>query len=582
VAKATVLDHALKMKKQQEKPSTKTSKRLAASRHRTGSSIDFQKRFFEQERELRAAEFKVELQKVQIEELKRDCARLRSGRSANEDILHAEIHKRDVEIVALNLKLETANKQLEWFRNNKFGSSSEKSKEQNQPNKDTDTEEKTKKTRGQKPGSKGHGRNKNSETDTQVKYLEIPGCACDSCGQPYRLMARTEASPLTEIEIDIVRTVFQRCIYVSRCTCEGRKIKVAKPPAKLFPRTEIGNTLWVWLLVQKFLHGMPQNRILKQLSLWGLSVPAGTVTGGYKFINELLEPLVEAVEDRCKGANLWNADETTWRVFGESKQRWWFWLIACDDAVVYLLDPSRSNKVPNEFFAGSAGILMSDRFSSYKGMQASVRKAWCWAHMRRDFLNIYNGIPKLKTWAKAWLLDISQLYVFHHEHFSLWKQGITEGDKWEQSSLTLASHVNKLQQKWYQEVSKTGLHKEQSKVLRSLKRHWKGLTIFLEDPRIPLDNNRAERLLRNPVILRKNSFGSGAAWAGRFAAKIFSLIQTWLLNGLDPQALLLDYFNECSKTPGKPPPNIEAFLPWKMSAERKNQFALPSSYKKPG
>jgi len=114
-----------------------------------------------------------------------------------------------------------------------------------------------------------------------------------------------------------------------------------------------------------------------------------------------------------------------------------------------------------------------------------------------------------------------------------------------------------------------------------MKRHWDGLTLFLTDPRIPLDNNRAERLLRNAVILRKNSYGSGAEWAGHLAAKMFSIYQTWLINGLDPEALLLDYFNECSK-PGRPPPNTSNFLPWTMSAEKKAQFALPKSYSRPG
>jgi transposase len=115
-----------------------------------------------------------------------------------------------------------------------------------------------------------------------------------------------------------------------------------------------------------------------------------------------------------------------------------------------------------------------------------------------------------------------------------------------------------------------------------MKAHWAGLTIFLEDPRIPLHNNRAERLLRNTVVLRKGSYGSGAPWAGQMAAKIFSVFQTWLINGLDPQALLLDYFNECSKTRGKPPSDISQFLPWTMSQERKKKYALPESYKRPG
>lgn len=535
------------------------------------------------ESKLNSAEFRTKVQAVKISELEQDCARLRSTRSATHDLLQAEIRSRDSEIIELKLKLELANKQLEWFRKAKFKGTKEDLNGDNGQPKENPKKAIDKTKRGQKPGSKGHGRNsKKADIETDVKFLEIPGCACGKCGLPYRLMNRTEASPLSEIEVKVLRTVYQRCIYVSQCDCEGRKIRVAEPPAKLFARTEIGNTLWAWLIVEKFLGGKPQNRILKQLSLWGLSLPAGTVTGGYQVINDLLEPLFEELVNHCRGADFWNADETTWRVFGEGKQRWWFWLIASDDTVVYLLDPSRSKKVPQEFFAGSAGILMTDRLASYKGLQESIRKAWCWAHMRRDIFNIYLGVPQLRLWAKAWLLEIAKLYVLNHQRLALWKEGKTEGEEWEGILKELSSHVEKLRQRWEKEVSKPNLHSEKSKVLRSLKRHWKGLTVFLEDPRIPLDNNRAERLLRNPVILRKNSFGSGAPWSGHFAAKIFSVFQTWLINGLDPQQLLLDYFKECSKTPGIPPPELNRFLPWMMSEERKSKYALPESYKQPG
>jgi transposase len=125
------------------------------------------------------------------------------------------------------------------------------------------------------------------------------------------------------------------------------------------------------------------------------------------------------------------------------------------------------------------------------------------------------------------------------------------------------------------------LHKEQKKTLLSLKRHWDGLTLFINDPRIPLHNNRAERLLRNAVILRKNSFGSGAEWSGHFAAKLFSIFQTWLINGLDPEALLLDFFDESSK-PGRAPPDPSDYLPWTMDAQRRLEFALPKSFQRPG
>ena len=88
--------------------------------------------------------------------------------------------------------------------------------------------------------------------------------------------------------------------------------------------------------------------------------------------------------------------------------------------------------------------------------------------------------------------------------------------------------------------------------------------LFVSDVRIPMDNNRAERLLRGAVILRKNSYGSGSAWAGNFAAKVLTLFHTWLANGLDPQALFLDFLTECSMNPGNPPGDLSPFLPWKI------------------
>ncbi len=553
----------------------------AKSKARSASSspnADLLEKIVRMEIELRTAEFQIRLKDMQLEELKQENSVLRRGRSATEDLLRGEIRKRDSEIVALRTQLEIKDQQLEWFQRQKFDKTSEKEKRTNQ------TAHATKpalRPKGQKTGTPGPKRNSKSEVPTVVKFIDIPGgCSCGVCGTKYRLLARTEASPLTEIDVKILRTIFQRAIYVSQCDCEGKKIRVANPPSKIIPRTEIGNSLWVWLLVQKFLHGMPQNRILKQLSLWGLALPAGTATGGYKVIDNLLGPLYEAMVDHCRGADFWNADETTWRVFGQDKQRWWFWLVASDDTVVYLLDPSRSQAVPTEFFAGSTGILLTDRFSSYKALQKAIRKAWCWAHLRRDIFNVYMSIPQLKTWAKGWLKEIAILYVLNHKRFALWQQDSTDAESWMQADSELKKHVAKLQKLWESEVSKPNLQKAKAKILRSMKRHWSGLTIFLEDPRVPLDNNRAERLLRNPVILRKNSFGSGAPWAGHFAAKVFSIFQTWLINGLDPEKLLQEYLNQCSQMPGKPPP--DQYLPWKMSEKRKNMFSLPPSYSQPG
>ena len=537
-----------------------------------------------------ASELRAQTLEIQVQELEEENAKLRKGRLATNDYLQGLIRKLEKDVSDRDTKIEKLNKQVAWLKKQKFGEKTEKCRPEateatGAGSADGDeAKESGRKNRGQQRGGNGHGRTDRSGLPiSETIPLEIPGgCQCPQCGKAYLKLPGTDDSFLAEIEIMLFQVMYQRYKYVSQCSCEGKKIVVAPPPDKLYPRTNVGNSLWVHLVVQKFLHGVPTNRTLKDLSLYGFSLAEGTVTGGLKIIDGLLEGLQDEIVKRSRAADMWNADETTWHILDAGKTKWWLWLIASDDAVAYILDPSRSKKVPSEFFAASSGVLMTDRFASYKSLQDTIRKAWCWVHVRRDIHNILLGMPKLKQWAKQWLKEIATLFVVTHQRFQLWEQNKTLGAAWKHAQLEVEQQVEKLQWRWQAELEDCDLHEEQKKILKSMKRHWNGLTLFVEDPRIPLHNNRAERLLRNAVILRKNSFGSGTHWAGNLAAKLFSIFQTWLINGLDPQALLLDYFNECSKTPGKAPPSLSQFLPWSMSADRKACFALPASYKRPG
>lgn len=269
----------------------------------------------------------------------------------------------------------------------------------------------------------------------------------------------------------------------------------APAPPRLYPRTNIDNSLWVFLAVRRFLGGEPTNRTLKELALRGLSLSAGTVVGGFKMMSPLLEVLYGEIVRHCQGADFWHADETSHFVFEDDlgsrvKQVWWDWVIASNDAVVYILDCSRSKQVPAGFFAGSSGVLMTDRLGSYKNLHEAIKNAWCWVHQRRDFIKIYDGNPKLKDWALGWMLDITHLFVLNHKRLKLWQENRSEAES-AKAKKALEQHVQKLHKQWDLELRQLNLHKQQKTALNSLKKHWEGLTIFLSDPRIPLDNNRA-------------------------------------------------------------------------------------------
>jgi transposase len=335
------------------------------------------------------------------------------------------------------------------------------------------------------------------------------------------------------------------------------------------------------------MHCVPLNRVLQDLSLRKLYLSHGTVIGGFAYISEFLDGLYRSITARCQADDIWNSDETGWRVFEENdgtrnKKKWWFWVFAGVDAIVYKLNKSRSKDVPKEFFAGSSGTIMSDRYAGYKGLSDSIDNAWCSVHVKRDFYNIFVSMPDLKEWAGEWLTLIRQVFLLNNQRVALWEAG----QDWQDAQRALEQHMQQLKERWQAQLLQDNLHEQQKKVLNSLRKHWEGLVLFLKNPRVKPENNRAERLLRPLVIHRKNSYGSGKEWSGMFAAKVFTILETWQANGLNPEALLLDYFNECAKLPkikGKPPPipDLNLFLPWTMDQERKQKFKLPKNIKRP-
>lgn len=466
-----------------------------------------------------------------------------------------------------------------------FGSDSEKnatagkSNTADASNSDPDSNGKKKRKRGQQPGSPGHGRTQKEIVNQSVEPVELKVKCCEVCGREFKILDMTKESRLIEYLQEVKETIYQRQMASKQCECPGSKLKIADLPRKLFKGSDIGNSLWVHFLTMKYLHGMPTNRILKALTLQGVRFPAGTVTRGLKELNKHFVELYEAMKKHCQGGELWNADETSWRVMDVDKMKHWLWVVASQSAVVYLLDKSRSSKVPKGFFQHSSGVLVTDRYSAYKALGKLIRKAWCWVHVRRDFLAIFKGIKKHKHWAKKWLKRIADLFAWNHKKFKLIEEGLKDSEEWKAADKKLRQLIERFDAEVRSELSLNELDKEQHKVIRSLRRHWTGLTLFVDEPHIPMHNNRAERLLRNPVLIRKGSYGSGTGWSGEQAAMMFTFFQTWQMNGLNPEALLRDLLDEKSGTGAGFV--LDNYLPWKMSADRKKQFALPTCVKRP-
>jgi transposase len=129
------------------------------------------------------------------------------------------------------------------------------------------------------------------------------------------------------------------------------------------------------------------------------------------------------------------------------------------------------------------------------------------------------------------------------------------------------------------ELADPGLHPAARKALKSLRNHWEGCILFVDHPEIPMDNNESERRLREPALGRKNYYGCGSVWSGTLTAICFTIFQTLLKNNLDPKKWLSAYFEACAQNGGRPPEDLDAFLPWNLSQEQRNAWELPEPFK---
>jgi transposase len=113
-------------------------------------------------------------------------------------------------------------------------------------------------------------------------------------------------------------------------------------------------------------------------------------------------------------------------------------------------------------------------------------------------------------------------------------------------------------------------------VLTSLLEQWAGLTIFVEHPKVPMDNNPAENSIRTPVNGRTRYYGSGSIWSAELAAMLFSILQTLVLWGINPRHWLTCSLEACAENGAQPPEAIESFLPWSMDEERRATLGRPA------
>ena len=270
---------------------------------------------------------------------------------------------------ALRAELEVAHAKLRALQQRMFGRKSERRKGGSQQAVQALV---SRAPRGHQRGTPGHGRTMQPHLPERGEFVEIDAPQCPNCGLGFSAFPGTEDSEVLEIEVQAYRRVIRRRRYRPSCACGCVPgIVTAPPPSRLIERGKFGMSVWVSVLLDKFLYGRPSNRLLQDLSDHGLIMSPGTLAGGLHALAPLFEPLDQALVRKLRSEPQWHADETRWAVFvdlaGKVGHRWYLWVFHSRSVVHYVLDESRSAEVVEaELDRVDSGFYSGVRVSAYK------------------------------------------------------------------------------------------------------------------------------------------------------------------------------------------------------------------------
>lgn len=455
------------------------------------------------------------------------------------------------------LELQYLREELTRLNAELFAPSSEKRKKETP--KDTPAEDQPAATPTR---ANGHGPTPQPALPTVEVRHELPEeeRICPACGGTMEPMGSgavvTEVINVVEVDYRVERHVRQKY----RCRCE-EAVVVAPGPVRLIPGGRYGLDFVVHVAEGKYLDHLPLERQVTAMARRGLEVTSQTLWDQIEALAQVLEPTYEALCRRVLDAEVVFVDETHWRLMGEREGtgRWWVWSVSSEELATYRILKSRSAKAAERVLGGYRGVIVADGYSAYHRLVRegppgdAVTLAYCWAHVRRKFLQAEQMYPDL---ARELVERIGRLYEVERACPKL-APGMSEAEREEALAARLALRrersrpvIGGLRDRAYELKPQVPERSSMGKALTYMLSLWQGLTVFLENPRVPLDNNHAERALRGVVVGRKNHYGSRSKRGTEVAALFYTLFESAKLSGVNPAEYVRTAARRALENPG--------------------------------
>src|SRR6195952_1233675 len=395
--------------------------------------------------------------------------------------------------------------------------------------------------------------------------IDLDDKTCLCCQGALHRIGEDRSERLDIVPAQFRVVVTRRPKYACR-SCEDGVVQ-APAPARLIEGALPTEATIAQVLVSKYADHLPLYRQAQIYARQGIDLDRSTLADWVGHAAWHLRPLHERLLVRLRQLPRLFADETTAPVLDPGRGRTktgQLWAYAADDrpwggsdppGVVYVYAPDRKAERPIAHLEGFKGILQVDGYAGYRKLaeRGDVRLAFCWAHVRRKFYEL--ATPGPAPIASHALEHIAALYAVEKDirgrgtderrtaRQQKSKPLVDAFEPWLRAKLALISQKSKL-----------------AEAIRYALSRWQGLTRFIDDGRIELDNNTVERSIRPIALNRKNALFAGSDGGAEHWATIASLIETCKLNDIDPLAYLTNALARIVN--GHPNRDIDQLLPW--------------------
>lgn len=518
--------------------------------------------------------------KMRLHEVSAECGRYRTW--------FGQAKQREFVLQEQNASLSAENKRL---KRDLYGRKSDAKAQLDGPKADgaksDDAKKPPKRARGQQPGNPTPPRRDHSNLAVieETTDLHDQQRFCPGCGESVEpVVGMDDVASVIEINVKAyVRKIRKPC-YRPTCTCGLLPGIVSQSViGSVFPGSNFGVSTITEYLLGKFCHGQPTFRLLEQWRDLGLDLPLSTMYGLQKPLKRLFQPLADLIAERNRTSDHWGIDETRWlALIGPPDQvsiRCWLWVFVSADTVFFVISRSRGAIVVTTHLGKSpAGIATVDRHTAYKAVATRsplFLLQFCWAHVRRDFTTLVATIVACQADALVWVERIGLLYAANDARVALLDQ--PEAIAFKRADREVRRQVDQFKQCMVAGRARQDLHPALHAAIISMDNHMHGLWIFVDHPEIPMDNNLSENAIRPEVILRKNSLFSGSWANAQFLATMSTILRTLQKNGINPRTWLIDYLRHCAAAGGRPPPDLQRFLPWNATSKDLQRWSAPDT-----